>query len=60
MMNAIFSGIKNASSNNVMTIEADMPVPIDESIKIYYFIDNNFDLLIGSRYWQKFQKNASN
>ena len=57
MMNAIFSGIKNASSNNVMTIEADMPVPIDESIKKFnYFIDNNFDLLIGSRYLAKIPK----
>ena len=51
MMNAIFAGIDKASSDFIITLEADVPVEINEIFKI---INNDilikYDLIIGSRY----------
>lgn len=51
MMNAIFAGIDQATSEFIITLEADVPVTIEEIFKLitkYNKID--YDILVGSRY----------
>ena len=51
MMNAIFAGINKASSDYIITLEADVPVQIEEIFNIITkYNDENYDILIGSRY----------
>ena len=59
MMNAIFAGIKKASTQNIITIEADFPIKINE-VMIYLkkFLENKYDLLVGSRYLEIKPKNV--
>ena len=51
MMNAIFAGINQTNSDYIITLEADVPVEIKEIFSIITkYSDQNYDILIGSRY----------
>ena len=59
MMNAIFAGINQANSDYIITLEADVPVAIEEIFKIITKYNNeNYDILIGSRYKQFIPKDV--